>query len=111
MDIGTYTEQIKNKTLYESHSEDSIVSDMLSEWPTNKRYTSSMAKRLISMKYLINTFPGKYKYMFDDVLPEISTMFRSVDGWSVMQALAAEGKKAAAEAVEQKKGLFDKKQS
>lgn len=102
-EIEKYVDSVKNRTLYEMRNQDNLPHDILSEWATNSRTHEKMARRFMATQQLLSTFDGVFKGMFEDIMPTVVTMYRSVDGWSVMQAIAAEGQKAVKEQVEEKK--------
>jgi len=105
-DIEKYIDQIKMKTLYEAREPGSLAKDILSEWETNKRLSPKMARLVLSAEKVCSTFKGHYKTHLGDILKNVVTTYRSVDGWSVLKAIEAEGMTAAKE--QKKDGLLDK---
>ncbi|MDD5189518.1 MAG: hypothetical protein PHE50_00565 [Dehalococcoidales bacterium] len=108
-DIEKFIDKVKAQTLYEYQNPDSLPQDMLKQWDTNSRYNEELAQISVAFIGVTSNFKGVFKGMFDDVMPRVVTVYRSLDGWSVTRAIEAEGMKTAKENVEkEEKGLLGK---
>jgi hypothetical protein len=102
MEIEKFRDATIQKALYSARNPDSLPSDILT--PGNSTVNARMAHLVITLANQYQTLEGAYAFIVDTIPGEVIEMNRTVDGFSIIKAIEAEGCKASV-AVEEKKKL------
>lgn len=102
MDIDSFVEKMKGRTLYEARSADALPNDILDLG--RSRVNEQIAKTTAPIMDICSTWPEGLAQYFEDAVHRLRSTFGAMDGWAVKQAITAEGQKALREQEEQKKG-------
>jgi Skp family chaperone for outer membrane proteins len=105
-EIEKWIEEIKNLTLYEQRNVSNLPLLLLEQTETNSRYNEKMARLRASIENVHNSFPEGYRQEFEGFFDRVVTIYRSVDGWAVAQAIEAEKVRVEKELAMKKTGIM-----